>query len=381
MLTEKMKSNLRAYKYSSVDNSPLSNALMHPFWDWVTQFYPKWLAPNLLTFGGFLLTVAHFFLLTYFNPKFDNPQAIPAWAWLLTSVLIFTAHTMDGTDGKQARRTKSSSPLGELFDHGCDSWVCLFLPSCMYSLAGSNITALRIFFIQWALLMAFFSSHWEKYITGVLFLPWTFDLGQLCASLVCFLAYAYGVRFFVEPCILGYSLVNSIEVVYYASFLVLHVPFMVHNILIGCPSHTPWHRGLGYLGALRPALPLVTLMVSSTIWALWSPADILTHRPRLFLYCFATVASNVSCHLILAQLCKSRAPAYNWLVILYSIAAVWFCAAPTARWRLDDESSLLWLLSMFATVVHIRYAVSTVKEVADALDAPIFRLKPQKSSL
>lgn len=28
---------------------------------------------------------------------------------------------MDAIDGKQARRTNSSSPLGELFDHGCDS--------------------------------------------------------------------------------------------------------------------------------------------------------------------------------------------------------------------------------------------------------------------
>jgi ethanolaminephosphotransferase len=24
-------------------------------------------------------------------------------------------------DGKQARRTNSSSPLGQLFDHGCDA--------------------------------------------------------------------------------------------------------------------------------------------------------------------------------------------------------------------------------------------------------------------
>ena len=28
---------------------------------------------------------------------------------------------LDCLDGKQARRTKSSSPLGQLFDHGCDA--------------------------------------------------------------------------------------------------------------------------------------------------------------------------------------------------------------------------------------------------------------------
>jgi len=30
---------------------------------------------------------------------------------------------MDAVDGKQARRTGTSSPLGQLFDHGCDAWA------------------------------------------------------------------------------------------------------------------------------------------------------------------------------------------------------------------------------------------------------------------
>lgn len=51
----------------------------------------------------------------------DHP--IPSWAWALTSFLLFASHTLDGIDGKQARRTGTSSPLGELFDHGCDAWA------------------------------------------------------------------------------------------------------------------------------------------------------------------------------------------------------------------------------------------------------------------
>jgi ethanolaminephosphotransferase len=34
---------------------------------------------------------------------------------------LFLYQTLDAIDGKQARRTGSSSPLGELFDHGCDA--------------------------------------------------------------------------------------------------------------------------------------------------------------------------------------------------------------------------------------------------------------------
>jgi ethanolaminephosphotransferase len=36
-------------------------------------------------------------------------------------VAILTYTNLDCIDGKQARRTGSSSPLGQLFDHGCDA--------------------------------------------------------------------------------------------------------------------------------------------------------------------------------------------------------------------------------------------------------------------
>lgn len=45
----------------------------------------------------------------------------PSWAYLQAALGLFFYQTLDAIDGKQARRTGSSSPLGELFDHGCDS--------------------------------------------------------------------------------------------------------------------------------------------------------------------------------------------------------------------------------------------------------------------
>ena len=46
---------------------------------------------------------------------------VPGWALLLCGLGLFVYQTLDAVDGKQARRTGSSSPLGELFDHGCDA--------------------------------------------------------------------------------------------------------------------------------------------------------------------------------------------------------------------------------------------------------------------
>lgn len=52
---------------------------------------------------------------------------IPNWIYLYEGISILLYSILDNMDGKQARRTHSSSPLGLLFDHGCDS-----ITSCVY---------------------------------------------------------------------------------------------------------------------------------------------------------------------------------------------------------------------------------------------------------
>ncbi len=46
---------------------------------------------------------------------------VPGWAFFLSALGLFIYQSLDAIDGKQARRTNSSSALGELFDHGCDA--------------------------------------------------------------------------------------------------------------------------------------------------------------------------------------------------------------------------------------------------------------------
>ncbi|KAF5399096.1 CDP-alcohol phosphatidyltransferase [Paragonimus heterotremus] len=391
MLTEQMERNLITYKYSSQDTSPLANAVMHPFWNWVTQvgdlfrscsvsilkkFYPRWVAPNLLTFLGFLLTVAHFILLSFLNPHFDNPNNVPRWIWLLIAVMVFTAHTLDGTDGKQARRTQSSSALGELFDHGCDSWVVLFIPAVIYSICGNGSSPMRLLVIQWLLIWTFYTSHWEKYITGVLFLPWTFDFGQLSVTFMCILTYFYGPGLYVQPVIFGLTSVTLLEFILLASFVFIQIPVTIHNIQAGCPSGKRWHRGMGYIEALRPFVPMLILMTFSIAWAVFSPTDMVNRRPRLFLYCLVTVASNVCCELILAQMSKSRAPVYNWLVMVYSLVVCGLCLNRHTLWIARMELSCLVLLSCYVTLKHLTYAINLVLEIANTLNVPVFRVKP-----
>ncbi len=80
---------------------------------------------------------------------------------------------MDALDGKQARRTKNSTPLGQLFDHGCDA-----VSMCCFAMLGGSITrtgADSPFFLAFffSSLIAFYLAQWEEYWTGVI------DLGEV----------------------------------------------------------------------------------------------------------------------------------------------------------------------------------------------------------
>ena len=71
---------------------------------------------------------------------------------------------MDALDGRQARRTKSGSPLGQLFDHGCDSILAGFLPVLICNALGLGLEHLPILTSSAQLL--FFIGMWEERYTG-----------------------------------------------------------------------------------------------------------------------------------------------------------------------------------------------------------------------
>ena len=48
-------------------------------------------------------------------------EVLPLWTYFFMGFAVFMYQTLDAVDGKQARRTGTSGPLGQLFDHGCDA--------------------------------------------------------------------------------------------------------------------------------------------------------------------------------------------------------------------------------------------------------------------
>ncbi|EGR33317.1 hypothetical protein IMG5_056150 [Ichthyophthirius multifiliis] len=114
---------LENYKYFGGEYSWLDKK-MNPFWLWCSELLPKTLAPNTVTFIGFAFVVSQYVVMLVYDVTLT--RELPSWVFLWAAFCSFIYQTLDAVDGKQARRTGTSSPLGQLFDHGCDSFSVTF---------------------------------------------------------------------------------------------------------------------------------------------------------------------------------------------------------------------------------------------------------------
>ena len=265
-------SGFDAYKYSCKDTSPLSNYVMHPFWNQVVKICPLWIAPNLLTFVGFLCCIAHNVLTWIYDYNYeastlDSAQPIPSGVWIAVSLLLFLSHTLDGIDGKQARRTGTSSPLGELFDHGCDSWSTVFITGTFYSVFGRNmdgysISEFRMYCIVWTVFFSFHSSHWEKYNTGIMYLPWSYDIAMVGGTVLYAITGVFGYQTFKVLLPGGRPVGVVVEAVLYFFCYGFALSVALRNIYVSYRDGTGKMRPFGEAAAVGDGandLPMLSL--------------------------------------------------------------------------------------------------------------------------
>ncbi|CAK1540413.1 unnamed protein product [Leptosia nina] len=368
------------YKYNSIDTSVLSQNVMHPFWDWCVQYCPHWVAPNLLTFSGFLLTVLNFLLFSYYDYGFyaltkdnDGNDSIPSWVWAISAINLFVAYTLDGIDGKQARRTGTSGPLGELFDHGLDSYSAVLIPTCLYSIFGRDeLSPLRFFYVIWNIFINFYLTHWEKYNTGVMFLPWGYDFTMIGSCILLLVTSVIGPQAWHVTLPGGLTPGIVFEVTLYLSAMLTSQTVIMWNIYKSYRDRTGKMRP--FTEAIRPLVPLGLFFALSSIWAVYSPSDIINRGPRLFYVLTGTVFSNINCRLIVSQMSDTRCELFNSLLLPYAlvVAVVFYChVSPMV------ELILLTALCIGCSWAHIHYGTKVVREMCDHFKISCFQIKPK----
>ncbi|KAK5631510.1 hypothetical protein RRF57_007224 [Xylaria bambusicola] len=288
---------------------------------------------------------------------------------------------MDNVDGKQARRTGTSSGLGELFDHGIDSLNCT-LGSLLETAAMALGTSKSGVFTALCPCLAMFFSTWETYHTHTLYLGYFNGPteGILIACSVMALSGIYGPDIWTERIVdlvgeknlFGYDhfvgdySIRDIWILVIVGSLVLgHMPFCVLNVV-----KARRRNNLPVLPVFLEWIPMAVYTLSIGAW-LYSPYSTLMRENHLVLFCLTMsfVFGRMTTKMILAHL--TRQPFPYWTVMLIPLVGG-AILGNLPRFGLPPISArhehyYLWAYFFFSLVVYFRWAFLVTTSICDFL--------------
>ncbi|XP_067627824.1 cholinephosphotransferase 1 isoform X7 [Eurosta solidaginis] len=364
ILSPQQLKKLSEHKYSCSSNS-LLDPWLQPWWNWLVSMTPLWLAPNLITIIGLIVNIVTTLILVYYSP--DGRSAPPGWTSLLCAFGLFVYQSLDSIDGKQARRTNTSSPLGELFDHGCDSISTVFvaLSACISCQLGHYPNWL--FFQCFCAIALFYCAHWQTYVSG------TLRFGKIDVTEAQFTIIVIHVI----------SAVFGSDVWQTRMFGNFQMWYLISLMTIVCGLWSLWFifsvilaGGVGKNGStvagtsvLSPSIPLTMVILPALIIAQKSPQNIFTEHSSLYILAFGMVAAKVTNKLVIAHMTKAEMEYLDWSQL--GPAFLFFnqyfnCVVP--------EIWLLWFTLIWAIQDLLRYCSKVCLEICNHLHIRLFKI-------
>lgn len=315
----------------------------------------------------------------------------PSWIYFSFAFGLFMYQTLDNLDGKQARRTGTSSGLGELFDHGIDSLNCTLASILETAAMGLGTSPAGIFTALCPCLPMFFST-WETYHTHTLYLGFINGPteGILIACGIMVVSGIYGPGVFTQPlkdglgdnlpsvaALLGDIAFRDIWIALIVGSLVFtQIPFCIYNVIKARQS-----RGLPVLPVFAEVIPMAGFTLSIGAWV-FSPYSTLMQENHLVLFCFtlAFVFGRLTTKIILAHL--TRQPFPYWTVMLTPLVGG-AVLGNLPRFGLPQvnakfELLYLWAYLIFALVVYFRWAFLVVNAICNFLGINALTIPKEK---
>ncbi|KAF4552591.1 Choline/ethanolaminephosphotransferase-like protein [Elsinoe fawcettii] len=376
--------HLKSYKYSSVDKSFISRYILKHYWNGFVELLPLWLAPNMVTLLGFFAIVANVCLLQIFDPKLTGEG--PRWLYYSYAAGVWFYSTMDNVDGKQARRTGTSSGLGELFDHGIDSLNCTLASLLEASAMGLGLTATGIFTALIPTLPMFFST-WETYHTHTLYLGYFNGPteGLLLATILMLVSAYYGPGiwraplaslFGLEKTLGSWSMVDVWIPLLLFSFFAAHLPDCMRNVIKARRA-----KNLSLSPVFMEWTPMVIFVSSLLLWLGSPESHILSHNyVTLLCLTLSFVFGRMTTKIILAHLTRQPFPKFTIMLapimggaLLTNMRFLGF--EPVEP---QTERVYLWGTFIFSAVVYFRWAVLVVNAICGYLGINCLTIPKEK---
>ncbi|XP_011498348.1 PREDICTED: choline/ethanolaminephosphotransferase 1 isoform X5 [Ceratosolen solmsi marchali] len=357
---------LSEHKYSCSSASLLDN-LLQPWWDWLVSKVPIWLAPNLITVLGLFVNIVTTLVLVWYSP--DAKAESPRWACFLCAVGLFVYQSLDAIDGKQARRTGTSTPLGELFDHGCDSISTVFvaLSACIAVQLGYYPT--WMFFQCFCAMTLFYCAHWQTYVSGSLrFGKIDVTEAQFTIITIHLISAIFGPEIWTRkiPFLEGFQFKYMIGVMTVMCTLANLYPIFSVIFTGGVGKNGSTVAGTS---VLSPIIPFSFVVVPAFIIYRKSAEHVYENHPALYILSFGMVAAKVTNRLVVAHMTKNEmqyldssliGPAMLFLNQYFNFFI--------------KEYYVLWLCFIWVTLDLLRYSAQVCTEICDNLNIHLFKI-------
>ncbi|KAJ2055905.1 hypothetical protein GGI17_006463 [Coemansia sp. S146] len=380
--------NLKKYKYQAIDKSLISKYVLAEYWNQLVKIFPLTMAANMVTLLGSLHVLVAVVLNQIYAPNLV--ETCPSWVYFAFSACIWIYGSFDAVDGKQARRTGTASPLGELFDHGCDSLVVslimtLFASTCQ--LGETWWTAALVFFA----LTNFYMSTMEEYHTHILFLGYFSGPveGIISFSLATLLTGIFGPAFWAKSIyslipLLPSALVDVLPPLTLAQSLVASMGVMLiptvytsfSNIASACRE-----QNKSVLSAFADSVPFVASIASMVVWLAASP-NVLHQHLVLFLMFAGFAFSYIVGRVIVAHVTGAPFPKLNRMHVPIFFGTANAIAPMLGLAKMFDgenEVVLIWICLAYTALQYAHFALEVINTICAYLDINCLTIKHKKA--
>jgi len=281
--------------------------------------------------------------------------------------------TLDALDGKQARRTGTSSPLGELFDHGCDALTTTLMTLTVLTSMQLG-TGYIIYFLLVLSLMVFYFAQWEEYQSGVL------DLGimnvteiQLMVMGTHLLTFFFGPPFWLQSITIAGHALEFRHLFVIPQVIGVFVTSISNFIKVNAEIKK---RNFNVIIVYAQLIPLAASMLFSTLWVLKSPTKMLFTHPLLFLVGFGFILANFVGKLVLTRVCKEE---FSWIQPLVLLFVFGYLNAIFKEALVSEEHYLIFFL-LASIVAYLHFALWVIQALCLHLDINCLSIKQKKKN-
>jgi len=296
---------------------------------------------------------------------------VPSWLCFLAAIGQLTYMILDNADGKQARKTGSSSPLGLLFDHGCDAMNTFISGLTLFTVVQLDINCSPA--LAYIMPMnAFFFATWEEYYVDGLHLPVIngANEGIVMVIFMFVISGIFGTQIWLKE--LGPYTLNQYVVIAFIFMSVVTILGNIYNVYK--------HDRSKIKDSLGKLIIILYIDVTILIVHFLSKSKLADSHSRLLIYfvgfCFAKLVG----HLQMAHVSHEEFQQFRRSIIFScTLLNTYIILNHFTDSNLIAEEKLLMGCVIYSLIVYLHFAFSAIHQFCTVLKIYAFKLGKRDS--